>query len=343
MVARKARHRATIKDVAHRANVSVTTASEALNGKPRVAEGTRERVEMAAKELGFSASRSAKGLHAGRTGALALVVAPLQTGAGAETVQVEWDIEFYVQILNGASARAFHRGYVLSMVPFESSTHEFLDAADGVIVVDPGPDEPLLARAQENRRHCVTVGRNTHSLSWVDNDFQVATTEALDHLTRGRAGQPMLFLTETSPLYVRDELSAYLDWCFAHGKEPIIRRSPGPELEDAEPVIREALLKADRTFDSVVTTLDTLALATVRMANEMKLDVPGDLQILSLSDSRYLRIGFPTSVTALELQPQRLGAIAVDMIVDEIEAAQDPSNQLVGTSLIVRDSTVAEG
>lgn len=342
MSGRRERSRATIKDVARVAKVSVTTASEALNGKPRVAASTRVRVEEVAKELGYSASLSARNLHAGRTGALALVVAPMQATLEQDDAQAVWDIDFYVQILNGANARAFQLGYLLSMVPFQSSAHEFLDAVDGVIVVDPSPDEALLSRTQVDRMHCVTVGRNTNSISWVDNDFLVATTEALDRLTSSRPGRPMFFLTETSSLYVRDELSAYLDWCFGHGIEPIIHRAPGYELEDAEPVIRDALSNPGRSFDSVVTTLDTLALATARVAHDLKLAVPDDLQILSLADSRYLAVGAPTAVTALDLQPAQLGSTAIDIIVSEIENGQDPSHKLIDTSLTLRDSTLAE-
>lgn len=332
--------RVTIKDVARAANVSVTTASEALNRKPRVAQATRKKVEQVAKELGYSASRSARNLHAGRTGALALIVAPLQLGNQEDSRQAVWDIDFYIQILNGASARAFERGYLLSMVPFEASTLQFLDAVDGAIVVDPSPDEDLLVQAKINNRHCVTVGRNTHSLSWVDNDFQSATRSALEHLTQTEESRPMFFLTETTSLYVRDELSAYLDWCFERNIEPVIHRAAGHEVDDAEPVIEEALSRPERPFDSVLTTLDTLALATARVAARLGLEVPDDLQIFSLADSRYLEMSSPVSITALDLQPARLGALAVDVMVEEIEKGSAQDYVLVESYLSIRDSTL---
>ena len=88
---------------------------------------------------------------------------------------------------------------------------------------------------------CVTVGRNSDDLSWVDNDFASGTTTALAHLAATRGAKPALFLSETSSSYVRDELSAYLDWCSTAGIEPIIIRSPGPRVDEAEPVIQAAL------------------------------------------------------------------------------------------------------
>ena len=43
----------TISDIAHAANVSISTVSRALNGKGRVAEATREKVRKIAQELGY--------------------------------------------------------------------------------------------------------------------------------------------------------------------------------------------------------------------------------------------------------------------------------------------------
>ena len=51
--------RATINDVALTAGVSTFTASRALRGKDHVAAATRDKVLKAAKELNYTASRSA--------------------------------------------------------------------------------------------------------------------------------------------------------------------------------------------------------------------------------------------------------------------------------------------
>lgn len=55
----------TIEDVARRAGTALSTASLALNGKARVAPGTREAVLKAAQELGFEANPHAKRLAGG--------------------------------------------------------------------------------------------------------------------------------------------------------------------------------------------------------------------------------------------------------------------------------------
>ncbi len=65
--------RATIRDVAAHAGVSIGTASKALNGQGKLRRETRDRVAAAARELGFSPNVLARGLLAGRTYTVGLI------------------------------------------------------------------------------------------------------------------------------------------------------------------------------------------------------------------------------------------------------------------------------
>ncbi|UOQ55848.1 LacI family transcriptional regulator [Leucobacter allii] len=334
--------RITIKDVAREAGVSVATASEAINGKGRVAAATRRNVVEIAGRLGYSANRIAKNLNAGRTGSLLLAVSPRPVEPGTGELQPEWDVEYYFRVQGGASLEAFRRGFLLSMLPAHDASRAFLSSADGLIVVDPREDDPLIEEAVRAGVPCVTIGRNSADLSWVDNDFYTGTSAALAHLDAVRPSRTALFLSETSSSYVRDELSSYLEWCGGTRCEPIIIRSPGPRVDEAEPAIHEALAAADRRFDAVLTTLDTLAHATERSALALGLELPNDLQVLSLSDSRSLDYGLRTPITALDLHPVRLGEVAVSLLLDVLDGGAERRRERVDISLNVRDSTLAD-
>lgn len=64
----------SIRDVAERAGVSVATVSRALRGLPRVSAATRDRVRLAALDLGYVPSAPAAGLASGRTMSVGIVV-----------------------------------------------------------------------------------------------------------------------------------------------------------------------------------------------------------------------------------------------------------------------------
>jgi LacI family transcriptional regulator len=65
--------RATIRDVAEAAGVSVGTASKALNGQGKLRAETRERVVQAAQRLGFAPNTLAQALLAGRSFTVGLI------------------------------------------------------------------------------------------------------------------------------------------------------------------------------------------------------------------------------------------------------------------------------
>ncbi|MEO8329709.1 MAG: LacI family DNA-binding transcriptional regulator, partial [Candidatus Nanopelagicales bacterium] len=59
--------RVCLADVANQAGVALSTASNALNNRGRVAEATRMKVQTVAHELGYLPNPTARGLRGGRS------------------------------------------------------------------------------------------------------------------------------------------------------------------------------------------------------------------------------------------------------------------------------------
>src|ERR1041384_8628263 len=66
--------RKTIRQIADLAGVSIATVSRVLNGRDDVSNETREAVRRVIREQGYTANRSARGLSAGRTGLVGVLV-----------------------------------------------------------------------------------------------------------------------------------------------------------------------------------------------------------------------------------------------------------------------------
>ena len=67
-------HRATIREIASAAGVSIATVSRVLNERPGVAEETRGAVLRVVRDRGFTANRSARALSGGRTGLIGVML-----------------------------------------------------------------------------------------------------------------------------------------------------------------------------------------------------------------------------------------------------------------------------
>ena len=81
------RQKVTIKDVARKAGCGIATASRVLNKSGPASAEVRERVEMAARELGFSFSALGRALQGGRSMTIGCLVPSLANPVFAEAVQ----------------------------------------------------------------------------------------------------------------------------------------------------------------------------------------------------------------------------------------------------------------
>lgn len=75
---------ATLHDVARLAGVSIKTVSNVINDYPHIRPTTREKVEAAIAELGYTPNLTARNLRSGRTGAIALALPDLSLAYFAE-------------------------------------------------------------------------------------------------------------------------------------------------------------------------------------------------------------------------------------------------------------------
>ena len=129
--------RATLRDVARRAQVSPKTVSNVVNSTVPVRPETRRRVEAALRELDYVPNMSARGLRNGRTGVIALALPDLSTPYSASvthafveaaskrqlTVQIEESAggpEREAELLSRARAQLVD-GLVLNPVLLETS------------------------------------------------------------------------------------------------------------------------------------------------------------------------------------------------------------------------------
>ena len=119
---------AGIKDVAKRAGVGVGTVSRMLNDSGYVAEETREKIEVAMRELNYTPNELARNLYHKRSGIIALLVPNVSN-------------PFFTEFVDYAEAELYEAGYkmmICNTVKERNAELEYLDMlnrhiVDGVI------------------------------------------------------------------------------------------------------------------------------------------------------------------------------------------------------------------
>ena len=133
------KHRATIREVARNAGISVATVSRVFNKSPLVHETTAEHVLRIAGEMNYVPNASARSLSIKKTETIALLLPDMYS-------------EFYSEIIRGADSIARNAHYHL-IVSSSHSNREELDTTikmlsgrvDGMIIMSTHiEDNPLL-------------------------------------------------------------------------------------------------------------------------------------------------------------------------------------------------------
>ncbi len=326
--------RVTIRDVAAAAGVSTTTVSAALSGRGRLPEVTRSRVQAIADKLHYQPSLGAQNLPSGRTGIILMAIA----SPGAALVST-FDVDYFVQVLSSAADAAARRGVVLALVPLFAMDSQYPNVpSDGVIIVDPLPEFPLLLDAIRRHLPVVTAGRVAGiDTPFVDSNFAAVVPDGLDHLVASGANAPAL-ITSSSPVsYVQDCTTAYLDWCSRHTTPPRIRRVDGALTEDAARAAASDLLDTPEPPDAFFATLDRLALGAYAELRNRGLSLDG--RVLSLGDSRSLDTDI-VQISAVDLSPATIGAACVDVLLDVINRRPAQLDIIVPGRLIARPAGI---
>jgi DNA-binding LacI/PurR family transcriptional regulator len=335
--------RASIQQVAQAAGVSITTVSHALNGKGRLSQETRERVQRIAADLQYQPHASARNLAGGKVGVLGLAVS--QTPGLSFSLT---EFAYFMQLMGAATQSALEHGYALVLVPAGPHDVDPFDrlAIDGAIIVDPVSRDPLVAHLRDRGVLLVTTGRvldDDDEGYWVDNNHGAGSTAVLRHLERAGASDVALVTGPPITSYTRDSVVAYEAWCSERGVEPRVVVPPGELSEGAGFDAANQLLASDNPPDAIYATLDRLGLGAMRAAQAKGVSIPGDLMIASHTDSEAARWSHP-SMTALALHPDEIGRRAVEMLTTLIDGREPPEPRLhVASRVVVRASTRRHG
>jgi LacI family transcriptional regulator len=336
------RRTVTMKQVAERAGVHVSTVSRALNPETRsmVVPESVARVMKAAEELGYRLDPVAASLRTGRSKLIGILVPDIATSV-------------FTPILTGAMERLSEHGYSVIVAYVGSDTDRQFDLAhgliarrvDGLILATASRDDPLVSFCIERGVPSVLVNRaeKVTRLSGVVSDDLLGAQLAVDHLVElghskiGHLGGPR----EHSTGYLRHR--GFIHALAAHGLDA----SSAP-CEFADTYTREQgaatarrLLSARPDITAIVAANDLLALGAYDVVREDGLNCPRDLSIVGHNDMPLVDMVEPP-LTTIRISHKEMGRQAADLLQQAIETLDQPArNVVLPPKLIVRGSTAA--
>ncbi|QWF83709.1 LacI family DNA-binding transcriptional regulator [Amycolatopsis sp. CA-230715] len=317
-----AKRAVTIRDVAERAKVSISTVSHAFSGSRPISQATKDRVTRAAVELGYDPNPSARSLRTGRSGIVGLILRPRYALVGTSD-----RAETFNRLVGAVATEMLRHKTGLLHVPDINDSSAARVPMDGCIVAHPYGDDSVLTELLRRGVPVVTVEEDPSrpEFAWaVRLDYATVVTALLDHLREHGAERVALLTGSEDNAWNRRTREAYLAWC---GEPRVHTLSEGLTRADAAELVRPLLASRDRPDAVVVATSDFAALVT-EVAGSLGLRVPEDLLIASLTDSEHSRLASPP-ITAMDLNHEGLAKQAVELMLGRLAGAAEPTEALV--------------
>jgi len=329
--------RASIRDVALRAGVSVTTVSHALNGTRFVSAGARAKVEEAAHALGYVPSEVARGLKHNTTRTLGMLV-PSNSNP------------YFAEIIRGVEHGCYAAGYSLLLCnsnddPERQADHLRVLAerrVDGLVLVASGDDAQIVEHCRGLRLPLVLLDREIDGIAadLIEVDHAAGGELATEHLL-GLGHERVACIGGPPNLLPSREREA--GWRRALEKASVhplpgelARGDFGPQGGAA--AMRE-LLRSGRPPSAVFVCNDMMAIGALHAAHAEGVRVPEELSVVGFDDIELAAYTWPPLTTVAQPK-EAIGTGAASLLLERIRAGRTGlARKVLQPVLRVRGST----
>ncbi len=328
----------TISDVAREAKVSVATVSRVVNNSATVLPETARRVRETIEQLHYEPNAMARNFRT-RASRVALILAPNITNP------------YYANILTGISTSARKHGYSIMICTVGGEREqemEYLDIlakrhADGAILLAMALNNGDLERYAEKYPivQCSEYVPGT-KVAHVAVDNYKAAYQMTEHLVCiGHRRIAMISSVNDYPSTQR-RMTGYRDALAAAGipfQEDYIRFGSFDYNFSSGYSGAQSMLSLRTPPTAIFCISDMLALGAINGAQDMGLNVPGNVSIVGFDDVEHATMIRP-HITTMAQPCFQLGECAMELLYEQLRGDEHPRKEIIlETELKLRSSS----
>lgn len=327
---------ATIKDVAREAGVSVATVSRVLNGSCNVSEDSASRVNDAIKKLNYSPNFLGRNLRKRETNVI-LCIMPTS------------EHSLYSKIVAGMQKYASGLGYdIVTAVSDGVSTVEarqmnmlFNRTVDGVVLLGTMFDAQSLNSLAEKYDIALccegVTGANVLTVAVDDEKAAIDAVTALiekGHRDIGFIGTNSAAISSTAR---ENGYRLALEKAGIPYREELVYKDSYEPHCGAEAM--EHFCELDNKPTAVFAVSDLLAIAAIRKAYDMGLNIGKDISIMGFDNITICEMILPT-VSTVEQPCEKMGELVIAKLLENIHSdVKDNNYYTVEHRVVLRQST----
>lgn len=311
---------ASIKDIASKANVSITTVSFILNGKAekmRISKAVIEKVQAIIKELGFTPNQVARSLRTGNTKTIGLIVEDISN-------------PFFASIARKIEDKAYKKGYKISYSSTENDPVKAKDLIEmfksrqvDAYIIAPVPGiENDIKRLLADKIPVVIFDRNLPDLevNFVVVDNFNGTYIATKHLLDSGKKNIAFVTVDLHVDQMNNRLFGYEKALQDHNI-PVRKELYTAVKFDSSDTNTNAqlmlLFEDNPDIDAVLFSTNYLAIKGLGVLKQLKKDITKDLSVVAYDDHDVFRLHSPP-ISVVDQPIEEIAERIIDILLLEL-------------------------
>jgi len=333
---------ATIRDIAIKLNISISTVSRALRGVADVNPATKKAVEEMAQRLNYEPNRVAQSLRIKRTNTLGIIVPEIA-------------LHFFSSAISGIQEEASRHGYSImicqSLESYETEKQNVhmlaSNRVDGMLIsmASETDDFRHIQQLVDKDIPVVLFDRVSESLrvSKVVVDDHDGAFKAVEHLIKTGC-KKIAYIGGPTSFYISNQRKkGYLDALQQHGlahNDQLIVHCRELHDDPAIQVTRLLELPVNERPDAFFCFNDPIAVTTLQILKSKMVAIPEEISVIGFTNEPVSRFIEP-SLTTVSQPSHAMGIRAIELFVEQRQDPEhfEPVTAIMKTELIIRHST----
>ncbi len=331
----------SLKDIAEKANVDISTVSRALANSPVVKEETKQRIFAMAKELGYYPHASARALASRRSHTVGLILPDMKALQGP----------FYIEVLRGIEQKTNESDYSLLLTTMANKDKESIYLSlingrrmDGVLLISENitiEELPFLVKENINFVVVNRFFKGPHINCVASDNIQGAklATAHLISLGHKRIG----FVTGQKSFSASCERIEGYKQALGERNLPfdeslLVEGSFQNGISSGYKCTLELLLNRSPRPTAIFAANDEIAVGVFQALRDKNIKIPQEMAVVGFDDAQFAAYLTPP-LTTIKQYSYEIGFGACEMLIKLLNKEPVGTHKIkIPTKLVIRDS-----
>jgi LacI family transcriptional regulator len=318
----------SIKDIAVKAGVSITTVSFIINGKARdksISEAVIKKVEKIIVESGYKPNQIARSLRTGNSNIIGLIVEDISNS-------------FFSRIARLIEDKAYKKGYKI----IYSSTENRIEKAkelinmfksrkvDGYIISPIKGLEEDIQQLMADNKPVILFDRNLPDLNtnYVGADHFKATYHSVEHFIKQGKKKISLITIDIDVQQITERLAAYkkalTDYDIPYDEKLVLKVHFNQN--ENETMVQMAKLFQTEEIDAVLFATNYLAISGLKVLKQTGKKIGDDFSVIAYDDHEVFELHTP-GISAVQQPLEEIAETVIQLILSQLSSKTKLDNQ----------------